>query len=190
MKESHLNEPPHHHLRVELPCAPQCAAPAQRDPVELKSKHPLYRAWIAMMTRCHLRPRVRAIFPYWGGRGITVCQRWRTFENFVADMGPRPTPKHSLDRVDNSAGYEPSNCRWATSYEQRRNQRNSVFVELNGQPVTLGEFSRLTGICANTIYKRAELLRARGLLLNADALINFASIERAPNGQWKAVMLR
>ena len=60
----------------------------------------------------------------WGGRGITICDRWlNSFENFFADMGKKPSPKHSLDRRDNEGNYEPDNCRWATASEQRLNQR-------------------------------------------------------------------
>ncbi len=81
-----------------------------------------YRAWDAMLRRC-LNPD----HPYWkdyGDRGITVCTRWiESFENFLTDMGPKPTRRHSLDRKDNELGYSPENCRWSTSNEQCRNRR-------------------------------------------------------------------
>ena len=80
-----------------------------------------YRTWKAMHTRCR-NPLVLA-FKNYGGRGITVCKRWHLFENFYADMGPRPKEK-SIDRVDNNGNYELKNCRWATRKEQRANSRD------------------------------------------------------------------
>lgn len=82
---------------------------------------PEYRAWQSLKNRC-TNPNARD-YPYYGGRGIKVCQRWlNSFENFLADMGRRPTPQHSLDRIDPDGDYEPSNCRWATKQEQARNR--------------------------------------------------------------------
>ncbi len=81
---------------------------------------PLYVAWFNMKQRC-LNPRHPQYKDY-GGRGITVCEQWLTFENFAADMGPKP-PSLTLDRADNSLGYSRSNCRWASRREQRINSR-------------------------------------------------------------------
>jgi hypothetical protein len=82
---------------------------------------PEYRIWVAMRQRCR-DPR-HGSFKYYGGRGIAVCERWKSYENFLADMGRKPSPAHSLDRIDNDGNYEPTNCRWATRTEQNKNKR-------------------------------------------------------------------
>lgn len=85
-----------------------------------------YRVWKGIIQRC-TNPK-RLSWRYYGGRGITVCDRWRfSFENFLADMGPRPAGR-SIDRIDNDGNYEPGNCRWATCKEQRANRSDSQTV--------------------------------------------------------------
>lgn len=81
-----------------------------------------YNIWCHMKSRCYNTNVKR--YQDWGGRGITVCDRWKnSFENFIQDMGKRPTSFHSIDRKDNNGNYEPSNCRWATKIEQSQNKR-------------------------------------------------------------------
>jgi hypothetical protein len=87
-----------------------------------------YNSWAAMIARC--TDENHPGWKYYGPRGITVCERWRDFENFLADMGHRPA-KTSIDRIDNDKGYEPLNCRWATPIQQRRNQRR--YIERHGE---------------------------------------------------------
>src|SRR5688572_5674525 len=89
---------------------------------------PEYLTWTRLRNRCH-NPRHPAYADY-GGRGITVCERWDSFENFLTDMGPRPGPSYSIDRVDNDGPYSPENCRWATRFEQQQNQRRRVVCKL------------------------------------------------------------
>jgi hypothetical protein len=92
-----------------------------------KSKSPEHRTWCAMKERCS-RPANKRFADY-GGRGIHVCERWRrSFQAFLSDMGSRPSPLHSIDRIDNDGNYEPSNCRWATRSEQARNTRRRKTV--------------------------------------------------------------
>lgn len=80
-----------------------------------------YRSFWSMHRRC-LYPSHTA-YKWYGARGIIVCERWQTFENFLADMGPKPTPKHQIDRLDSNGNYEPGNCRWATAQQQQEHKR-------------------------------------------------------------------
>lgn len=90
-----------------------------------------------MISRCKL-PSGRA-YKYYGGRGIKVCERWVKFENFLVDMGERPTGK-SIDRINNDGNYEPGNCRWATDIEQHRNRSDNVRITFNGETMTMAEW--------------------------------------------------
>lgn len=110
-----------------------------------------YRTWESMKRRC-LNKRHRA-FPDYGGRGITVCERWLTFDNFYADMGPRPAGA-SLDRIDNDRGYSPDNCRWASAIVQNNNTRRVRVIEHLGRRATIAEWSRDLGWPHHVICSR------------------------------------
>lgn len=116
-----------------------------------------YRAWVNMKTRC-LNPK-RARFNDYGGRGIAICDRWMQFENFLADMGERPSGDHSVDRYpDVNGNYEPSNCRWATNLEQARNKRTTTNITINGETRCAEEWCRLFGINRSTFQSRIKKL--------------------------------
>jgi hypothetical protein len=88
------------------------------------SRSGTWNSWMGMRVRC-TDPSNKKYADY-GGRGIRVCERWQSFDAFLADMGPRPAGRFSLDRIDVNGNYEPSNCRWATDTEQRHNRRDSM----------------------------------------------------------------
>lgn len=115
------------------------------------SKSRIYGVWRGMINRC-TNPNEPS-YPNYGGRGIEVCQRWMEFPTFYADMGDCPNG-HSLDRIDNSLGYSPDNCRWATRLQQARNRRGRVFLSVDGKTQTIAEWSEETGIGLQTIWAR------------------------------------
>ena len=86
-----------------------------------------HRVWKEMRKRC-FNPK-SSIWKYYGGRGISICARWSSFENFLADMGISPSLTHSIDRINPNGNYEPTNCRWATKKEQANNRRNSLILK-------------------------------------------------------------
>lgn len=115
-----------------------------------------YRAWSNMIDRCE-RPGNKQ-YADWGGRGIKVCVRWReSFAAFLEDMGPRPSPSHTIDRVDNDGDYEPGNCRWATRREQGLNKRNNRSITADGETLYLAEWARRLGTHPSTIISRIKL---------------------------------
>lgn len=142
-----------------------------------------YRSWQAILQRC-LNPKSKD-FKRYGGRGITVCERWGAgtdnltgFENFLADMGRKPTQQHTLDRYPNVNGnYEPGNCRWATPKEQANNRRNTVWVQVGDemQPLSKalahvpngrqrwGQWVQRKGLSAQEAYERVVERAARGV---------------------------
>ena len=108
----------------------------------------------------------------YGGRGIMVCDRWRTsFEAFYADMGPRPSPQHSLDRIDNDGNYEPGNCRWATRKEQQRNRRQCHIIEAFGDRCTVTEWAERMGVDPRILFYRIKRMSIEDALTRPVAKI-------------------
>jgi hypothetical protein len=127
-------------------------------------QHPLRRTHRGMLERCYNPKNKR--FASYGGRGIAVCDRWRSGEGsrtglelFVEDMGPKPTPKHTIDRKDNDGNYEPGNCRWATKAEQNKNRNcrpdARVFL-VGGRHLTVQQACALHGLNESTVYARLK----------------------------------
>lgn len=117
------------------------------------SGRPEYAIWEAIKQRC-LNPNSRS-FKNYGGRGITLCPRWETsFEAFISDMGFRPSDAHTIERRDNSLGYEPSNCFWGTRKQQNTNKRDNRPLTLGATTQTISQWSRDTGIHYETIRGR------------------------------------
>jgi hypothetical protein len=117
---------------------------------------PEFMAWGAMFQRCY-NPKSKSYKDY-GARGIKVCDRWTgSFENFLADMGKRPSAEHSLDRYPNNDGnYEPTNCRWATDTVQSNNRRSSRTLTINGETKTYAEWERQTGLSPGMVFRRLK----------------------------------
>lgn len=114
-----------------------------------------WNIWQGMKTRC-LNPRSKA-WPDYGGRGIAVCDEWRdSFEAFYRDMGPRPSPRHTLERRENDGPYARWNCRWATKREQNNNRRSSRFITYNGERMTVTEAARRADLGKTTLERRVR----------------------------------
>ena len=115
-----------------------------------------YSSWRAMKNRCTNKKSDQ--WNWYGGRGITVCDRWRyDFQLFLEDMGVAPTESHSIDRIDTNGNYEPGNCRWATPKEQQANQRkrvDSVYLTFQGETLTVSEWAKRVPITRSTIFSR------------------------------------
>jgi len=125
----------------------------------LAHKTPEYGVWQGMLRRCD-NPRMRAFRDY-GARGIKVCRRWKGvngFVNFLADMGKRPSPRHTIERKNASGNYSPTNCQWLHRSEQNNNKRTSVVLTLNGKTMTVRDWSRETGISKSLIAARIKRL--------------------------------
>jgi len=115
----------------------------------------VYRAWENMRNRCS-NPRTKDYHNY-GGRGITVCERWHSFELFFADMGNPPSKDHSLDRINNDGHYCPGNVRWATKLQQANNRSDSRYLTHDGTTATAAEWSRIIKLTSQVIRTRLAL---------------------------------
>lgn len=150
-------------------------AEGRRRQIEVATKHgayvggkelPEHAVWRTMLARCN-NPRQKDYANY-GGRGIKVCNRWALYENFIDDMGRRPSAAHQLDRIDNDGGYSLDNCRWTTRSIQQKNRRSNVRYECNGQVKTLSEWAEATGLSIQLARWR---IKNKGGLLTPEIIV-------------------
>lgn len=137
------------------------------------SKTVEFSIWQGMRQRCYNKNDDG--YKNYGARGIEVCDRWNSsFENFYKDMGPKPSPKHSIDRFPNMNGnYEPNNCRWATSRQQTRNTRYNQFVEIEGKRLCVKEWSEVLGVSTDSIYSRLYWNKKSGIKTIQEAVKSY-----------------
>jgi hypothetical protein len=129
-----------------------CTCYRKKTEIHGMSRTPVYGAWDAMVKRC--TRKWHAAYLLYGGRGVSVCERWKSFENFYADMGDPPTVGHSIDRINNDGNYEPSNCRWATLLEQANNKSTNVRVSYKGKSYTLSQLAKEFNVSYSAILGR------------------------------------
>lgn len=118
---------------------------------------PEYSAWRHMIARCESPLDSR--FHCYGARGIKVCDRWKGrdgFQNFLNDIGPRPSPEYSIDRINNNGNYEPSNCKWSNRIEQANNKSKSMFITYQGETKTLRAWARELGLKYKRVWERMK----------------------------------
>jgi hypothetical protein len=130
-------------------CSPSCGRKEHG-----MTNSPEFTSWTAMKKRCYEnggRDRYRE-------KGITVCDRWlHSFANFFADMGPKPSPRHTIERENNSGNYEPGNCVWALPVQQQRNRDNCVYVTVDGRRMTVTEAAEILGLKRDTVFSRLKM---------------------------------
>ncbi len=137
-----------------------CPACAKKSMVAAATKHGgvgsrEYGAYRAMLQRCYYEKDKR--YPRYGGRGIRVCEAWlQSFAFFLKDMGPQPSPQHSIERLDRDKNYAPDNCCWATRIEQANNRSNNTRIEIGGRTQNLTQWSREAGVHRTVILRRMQ----------------------------------
>lgn len=117
-----------------------------------QSKSEIYSIWKGMRNRC--TNKKSKAWQYYGAKGITVCEEWSSFNQFVVDMGPRPSKKHSIERKDTTKGYSKENCKWATIAEQNRNKTSSIFLTYNGKTQSLKDWAKEIGKPYDALHYR------------------------------------
>ncbi len=129
---------------------------SKRSKTHGMTNSPTYKSWRSMIRRCEAPGDIS--YPRYGGRGISVCTRWRdSFQAFLDDMGERPSKSYQLDRIDNGGNYEKDNCRWATRKEQARNRRTTVILTFNCESLCVSEWAERMGVERGRLQNRIDL---------------------------------
>lgn len=156
-----------------------CGCIHREQLVERNHKHglrsiPEYSIWLVMKDRC--LNKENKDFHHYGGRGITIHQSWiDSFEQFYKDVGPRPGKGFTIDRTENSKGYEPGNCKWVTQKEQCRNKRNNRYIEMNGEIKSLAEWVEIHNVDYGSVHRRLS----KGMSLE-DAIRESVNVVKRP----------
>lgn len=162
----------------------ECRACSLAGIQRFKSKIPLYDVWITMIRRT-IDPGFKD-WRLYGGKGITVCARWRdSAEAFASDIGRRPSPRHTLDRIDSNGNYCPENCKWSTPKEQARNMSRNVFIEYNGQRLTIAEWAERAGLKYMTVFQRLK----RGWTIEAALTFSLGKNDGQPRAGARSTLL-
>ena len=150
-------------------------------------KSPEYCSWYNMIQRCTNRNNTH--YDRYGGRGITVCDRWRHYPFFLEDMGSKPSDKHTIERINNDGNYEPGNCRWATRAEQSRNTAQNRMVTYLGETLTLTEWAERLGVQQKVLAHRLDRgwPLERALTKPANRAISVTTKQITHNGQTKTI---
>lgn len=131
-------------------CGCQRRETAARQALHHLTRTPEWNTWVGIRNRCSNRKE--PAYKYYGARGISVCDRWQeSFTNFLADMGPKPGPKFSIDRVDNDGNYEPGNCRWATQLEQVNNTRHNTHLTFQSRTQNISQWAKELGFPSDNV---------------------------------------
>jgi len=126
----------------------------KRNLIHNDTNSPEHRVWCKMKNRCDNKNN--DAYKYYGGRGITYCERWKVYKNFLNDMGRKPTALHTLDRIEVNGNYCKENCRWATRYEQSVNRRNNIFYTYNGETKTVSQWFGLSDLSKSAFGYRLK----------------------------------
>lgn len=132
-----------------------CTKCAVRNVTHNMTNSPEWRSWRSMRGRVLNKNSDHK--KWYSDRGITICKRWDSFENFLSDMGPKPSPKHTIERIDTNGNYNPSNCKWATQKEQHNNKRSNHLITFRGETKTIQQWLDIIRMADTTFHSRLKL---------------------------------